>query len=297
MKKTFTALFCLIILMNDLKSQEPLIEKWLSTPFVSGLTTQSNQSKVLFLKNEAGKKTIYKADAPTYDVSPIASFLEDDGLEITSITLSPDGKWAAFVRGGEHSGNSAVRAGNPASFTTRQQIILHVVNLQSGEKHVAGEGDYPVFHPSSAHVTFIRGGQAWTHDLASKKSNQLFSVSGNVGSISWSPDGNKLLFVSSRSGHSFIGIYAEGAERIQWVAPSFHRDRNPKWSPDGQSVAFVRTKATGGALSPILEPRINLGKSWLRRPNLVKLDKSGKRPKRCLDPSLPGKVLLIWLGH
>src|SRR5690606_4152692 len=39
---------------------------------------------------------------------------------------------------------------------------------------------------------------------------------------------------------------------LQWIAPSFHRDRSPRWSPDGRSIAFVRTRAVGGTVDPVL---------------------------------------------
>lgn len=238
-------------------SGQSSLRQLMNTPFVSSLKAAPNHSSVYFLANEQGRRHLYQASAPSYDLVRLTNFMEDDGLEITSLTVSPDGQWITFVRGGEHSGNSAVRAINPASYVERQQILLYVMHVPSKKQRLIGEGDYPFFHPSSTSLQYRRGGQVYTVSLEEESSRpeQLFHTSGSVNSLSWSPDGQKLLFSVSRGGHSFIGIYDQNEPTIQWVSPSFHRDRNPQWSPDGKSIAFVRTRASGGAISPILVPR------------------------------------------
>lgn len=254
--RKFVFVFAFLILFSgNLKLNAQSLESWLKTPYVSTLSTASSQNELLFQVNEAGVRNIYRATAPQFEARKITHFTKDDGLELTSVQLSPDGKWAVFVRGGEHSGNSAVRAGNPASLVERQRILIHLINLETGKEDIVGEGDYPQFHPSGQSLTFIRAGQAWKYSFTTQKSEQIFQAAGTVGGLQWSSDGKKLLFSSARSSHSFIGIFEEGKERIQWIAPAFHRDRFPKWSPDEKSIAFVRSDATGGELKPILERR------------------------------------------
>src|SRR5690606_15649190 len=175
-------------------------------------------------------------------------------LAITSLRVSPDGQWIAFVRGGEHGGNSAARAVNPRSFVERQEILLYVMHVPSRSLRLIGQGDYPFFHPSSASLQYVKSGQIWTVDLGNSdsKPSQLFYTAGSVSSPQWSPDGRKLLFTVSRTTHSFIGVFDETQPTLQWIAPSFHRDRSPRWSPDGRSIAFVRTRAVGGTVDPVL---------------------------------------------
>lgn len=237
---------------------QPTLQDLLATPYVSSLTSNPVKSSLFFVVNEKGARNIYEVNTALGDEARrITDFPEDDGLEITGLTVSPDGEWISFVRGGEHGGNSAVRAINPASSVLRQQILLYGFHLPSKKLYNFAEGDYPQFHPSSRSVVFIRNGQAWSVSLEEpgKSATQLFYTAGNVNSLQWSPDGGKLLFVTSRSGHSFIGIYDAAKPRIQWVSPSFHRDRSPQWSPDGTAVSFVRTPASGGAIDSILAPR------------------------------------------
>ncbi len=75
---------------------------------------------------------------------------------------------------------------------------------------------------------------------------RLFFDRGQDSDLHWSPDGTALAFVSTRTDHSFIGIYRNDATPIQYLAPTTSQDSMPRWSPDGASVAFVRLRGDGG---------------------------------------------------
>lgn len=231
-------------------SQTYTLSELLSTPHFSQLNAVGNTGHLVFAVNDRGHRNVFIARAPDYQPQNLTNWNEDLGLEITSLSVSNDGEWAVLVRGGEHSGNSATKAVNPASLVVRQQILLYTVHLPTGEVKLIGEGDYPVIHPDSKQVSFLKGNQVWISPLdANREPKQLFHVAGSVRSMQWSPDGSQLLFESNRDTHSFIGIFQEDTDRIRWVDPSFRQDRFPRWSPDGQSITFVRTLATGGVVS------------------------------------------------
>src|SRR5262249_19783403 len=82
----------------------------------------------------------------------------------------------------------------------------------------------------------------------------LTDLRGENFSPRWSPDGRPIAFVSSRSDHSFIGIYDFGRDAIRYLSPSVDRDRLPRWSPDGRHIAFVRIP--GLLEKPALIPEI-----------------------------------------
>ena len=93
-------------------------------------------------------------------------------------------------------------------------------------------------------MAFVRRGAIWTAPVdESKPATQVAAVRGGLGSVSWSPEGSRLLFASNRGTHAFIGILDLAAKSIHWLAPSVDTDESPVWSADGKQVAFLRTPA------------------------------------------------------
>jgi len=99
----------------------------------------------------------------------------------------------------------------------------------------------------------VRGGQVWSVPADSGQAVKMFTMRGRAGDLRWSPDGQRLAFVSSRGDHSFIGIYDPQGKSVRYMAPSVDEDGEPTWSPDGRRVAFVRTPNVRDALP--FEPR------------------------------------------
>ena len=106
------------------------------------------------------------------------------------------------------------------------------------------EGQSPCI--SAQHkVAFARAGQMYVSDLpaAGREKPVQIVVRGKNEPREWSPDGTKLLFVSDRRDHSFIGIFDLAANSMKFLAPSVDNDGDPVWSADGSHVAFVPTPA------------------------------------------------------
>src|SRR5690349_11445492 len=76
-----------------------------SYPFPTELVASSEGSRIAWALNESGKRNIYVAEGPDFKSRKITNYNEDDGQEITSLTVSDDGKWIVYVRGGDHGAN------------------------------------------------------------------------------------------------------------------------------------------------------------------------------------------------
>ncbi|RAV29658.1 S9 family peptidase [Sinomicrobium soli] len=217
------------------------LESFLSYPEPANLT--GNKDKLAWTFNEEGKRNVYVAEAPDFKPRRLTPYLEDDGQEITQLSISKDGKWVVYVRGGDHGGNwSASQPVNPGSEVEEARVQVWSVPFTGGEPVLlAARGSYPVVSPNSDKVVFIKSDERWIVNIdGSGKAEKLFADNGNVRHLEWSPDGRKIVFTSHRESHSFIGVYELGKQSLQWISPGFSQDMYPRWSPDGNSVVFIR---------------------------------------------------------
>ncbi len=235
-----------------------------SYPFPNELTAAATGARIAWAFNEQGLRNIWVAEGPDFAPRRLTSYLTDDGQELTSVSISADGRWVVYVRGGDHSSNFDARLPvNPSSLPVAPRVELWVAPFAGGEPRNLGDGDDPVISPRSDMVAFVRGGQIWVAALdGSTPPRQLFAARGGSGDPQWSPDGRRLAFVSNRGDHGFIGIFTDAATPITWLAPSFQRDRSPRWSPDGRRIAFVRTPGAGGSPDSLLVRRHNPWSIW-----------------------------------
>lgn len=226
-------------------------------PFPTELTAAAVGSNIAWAFNEEGRRNVYVTTGSAFIPRQLTSYTQDDGQEISSLSLSPDGQWVVFVRGGDHGSNwDNDLPVNPAGEAQPFKVQVAVAPFSGGPVKYLSEGDDPAISPDSKEVAFIKNDQVWSAPLdGSTTAKNLFTTRGKVGSLQWSPDGRRLLFVANRSDHSVIGIYTKGSDGLQWIAPSFSRDEMPQWSSDGRLIVFVRRPGSGGAPDSLLVAR------------------------------------------
>lgn len=226
-------------------------------PFPAELTAAATGARIAWTFNEQGLRNIWVAEAPAWSARRLTSYAADDGQELTSVSISSDGRHVIYVRGGDHGSNWDDEVPvNPAGALTPSPVQIWTVPFAGGEPVAIGEGANPVVSPRGDRVAFERDRQVWVVPAdGSSPARRLFSQRGTNGSPQWSPDGSRLAFVSARGTHAFIGVYTDERTPIAWLAPSTSRDLSPRWSPDGSRIAFVRRPGVGGAPEPVLERR------------------------------------------
>lgn len=242
---------------THLQAQSFTLQAVKAYPYPTELTASAGTNKIAWAFDEEGARNVYVAEGPTFVPRKLTAYNTDDGQEITGLQVSADGRWVVYVRGGDHGGNWGDDLPVNTSFSpTMPKVQVWTVPFAGGEPKALAEADNPVLSPKSDSVVFIKSGQAWIAPLnASSPARALFTAHGTTSSLSFSPDGSGLAFVSNRGDHGLIGLYAFGDASIKWVAPSFKRDNSPQWSPDGKSIAFIRNNGGGGAPDSLLVRR------------------------------------------
>lgn len=214
-----------------------------SYPFPRDITSAAKGSKIAVSVQEEGKRNVYVAEGPAYNLRKLTNYNKDDGQEITSLSVSANGQWVVYVKGGEHSGNrdrSVVV--NPAHDPVQPKIQVWSVKFAGGIPKKLGDGDYAVPSPKSDKVAWVNEDKIWVAKIdGSLPAVCAVDVKGECASIQWSPDGSQFAFVCNRTDHTYIGVYTNAVTPIKWIAPSFGRDASPRWSPDGKKLVFIRT--------------------------------------------------------
>ena len=240
------------------------VEQIKSYPFPTELTASTTGSRIAWAFNERGARNVWAAEGPEFKPRPLTKYDADDGQELTSLSISADGKYVVYVRGGDHGSNFDSTVGvDPMLTPVQMKVQLWSVPFGGGDPKLLGEGDEPLISPKSDRVAFVKDRAIWSVPVdGSSPAKRFFYARGECGTAQWSPDGTRLAFVSNRGDHSFIGIYTNDSTPILYLAPSTSRDSSPRWSPDGKRLVFVRRPGNGGAPEPILEQHPSAWSLW-----------------------------------
>jgi len=216
-------------------------------PFPTELTAAFTQPLIAWAVDEKGLRNVYMATAPDWKPQRLTHFTNDDGQEISAVSVSGDGKWICFVRGGDHGANwDDEKPVNPANDLQPQKMQVFTVASTGGNCKAIAEGDDPVLSPAGDSIAFIKDHQVWMASTdGTVAAHNLFTTQGNSSSLQFSPDGSALAFVSQRGDHSIIGVYRFASKSIEWVSPAFKKDASPRWRPDGKKLVFIRQSGSG----------------------------------------------------
>ena len=233
--------------------RDPLAEA-LALPQASDLIGARDVPRFAWVQYEAGVRNIWAA---TRGQPPrrLTAYAEDDGQELSDLAFSNDGASLAFVRGGDEEFPDQERLPNTgaAPFTPPQQVF--VIPAAGSALLAIGQGHAPAFSPDGSRLAFTRRGEIWLWTRGGE-ARRIAKVEGDIGRLTWSPDGRALLFSEDRDDHSLIGLLDADGGRLRYLDPGLGQSLEPIFSPDGRQVAFIR------AVSPPPDAGADSGPYW-----------------------------------
>ena len=95
-----------------------------------------------------------------------------------------------------------------------------------------------------AYVSFEKDSKPaiYLHDLSKKTRRIITNFQGLNGAPSFSPDGEKLALVLSKSGNPDIWTYDLNTRRMTQITRHYGIDTEPSWFPDGRSLIFTSNR-------------------------------------------------------
>jgi Tol biopolymer transport system component len=98
----------------------------------------------------------------------------------------------------------------------------------------------PQISPVGSRIAFQLNRDVTVLDLATRATRRLTFDPQNGMGPTWSPDGRRIAFVTTRNGSAeLFTMNADGSDQKVAVSMADGNAIDPRWSPDGSKIAFV----------------------------------------------------------
>ena len=229
----------------------PTMAQFMSAGWPTELVAARKADRIAWTALDKGRRNIYTAVGPEFRAVRVTSFLNDDGVDISQLSMSDDGAVVTFTRGTapNRDGWVADPTANPEG---AERAIWAARTAAPGVSWRLAEGANGALSPDGRFVAFANNGQIYrvptahavrTNDI-DKGLKPFIDIWGTNSDPVWSPDGKKLAFVSERTNHSFIAVYDLASKKITYMSPSTDWDLSPTWSSDSRRIAYVKRPGT-----------------------------------------------------
>ena len=234
--------------LSAASAQQPFtLQQALSAPYSTSLTAAPKGALFAWVEDAEGRHNLW-VGGPETPARQLTHNTQDDAQDIAQLAWSPDAESIAYTYGAEIGASG--QPANPAHLQRPTALQVIVQSLGKKTAPISIPNARRPFFLDTHTLLFLREGKIWTTELTSNPSpHQLVYDRGSASSLTLSPDGKLLAYVSTRrqSGHpshSYIALYDLSAHTLRFVSPATDVDSAPAFSPDGKQLAWLRRPFT-----------------------------------------------------
>ena len=218
----------------------------------------SEATHIAFTSPREGNNEIYIMDTKEKNLQNLTNHPARDW----QAAFSPDGQWMAFV--------------SNRSGTNRIYLMNRNHNeLRPLTTHLASKADFdPDWSPDGQWIAFTSN----LPDVPTP-TNHIYKINVNTGDLQlltdtgynrfpkWSPDGDRILFYSTRKEGNDLFLMKSNGKNARRVRERRFGGGKPTWSPDGKQIAYSMTDLAGVGIYIMTDDgqnnrRITLENTW-----------------------------------
>ncbi|HEU4993188.1 MAG TPA: hypothetical protein VFT29_00120 [Gemmatimonadaceae bacterium] len=199
-------------------------------------------------------------DRPRKFAQPLLTSRRSGGEIFLAPSLSPDGKFIAFLSNGRFSRGEVfidLWLGDAETGKRIKRLVKSTFDPNFEELRLLYSQS--TFSPDGKTLAFTAQHEGrdvlYLLDVKSRKAKKRFDLKlEGITGPSWSPDGKRLVFSGNRGGITDLYVVDANGDNFRRLTDDAYGDLQPSWSPDGHSIAFASDRGPDANLALLRLP-------------------------------------------
>jgi dipeptidyl-peptidase 4 len=173
----------------------PTMAQFMSPAFPLELVAARHAERIAWIAHDKGRRNVFTAAGPDFHPIRVTQYLEDDGVDLTQLSISDDGTTVVFTRG--HTPNREGWIASPAADPRGVERGIWAAKTAGGGSWRLAEGSSGALSPDGRWVAFAKDGQIYRVPVTraprvsdiDKGVKPFIRIWGTNANPVWSPDG------------------------------------------------------------------------------------------------------------